>query len=257
MRWYMAANDRAAEVYCDHIKVALKSARRRTELEPRLLFTGPDTHRLAEFEALGAEIVRHDVPFLDRLRAKKRIETRPHFKIEIASGAYLRSSVPLVEDRDDIVLYTDLDVMFLRDVPARAFAESLEAATEGDRSDTSFFNSGVMFMNVPKLRRSYDAFLDYMVANDFNFPAYDQGAYNRFYADDWGVLDERYNWKPYWGRSDDARVLHFHGPKIWSVRDLCAGRASEGTPAHHVELFDMNPAEYRRMLDLFETELHS
>jgi len=252
VHWYMGANERAVEQYRDHIIVALKSARTLTRLKPHLLYTGAPTAALETFAALGARIIPHDVPFLARLQAKKRIEARPHFKIEIASGAYLRTSVPLIEQSEEVVLYTDLDVMFRRDVEPFGFDKHFCASCESEIGDRSAFNSGVMFMNVPKLRASHAEFVAFMIERDFNFSAYDQGAYNGFYAQDWDYLPEEYNWKPYWGPSETARIIHFHGPKIWAVRRFCRGAPGPEVPAHHVPLYERNAGEYRRLLDEFE-----
>jgi hypothetical protein len=36
----------------------------------------------------------------------------------------------------------------------------------------------------------------------------------------WTGLDLRYNWKPYWGDPAGSAILHFHGPKIPTLRAM-------------------------------------
>ncbi len=258
MRWYLAANQRAAELYKDHITVAIKSCFLNTSLEPRFVYSGADRNIARFVEDLGAEIVYHDVPFLDKLNSKKRIETRPHFKIEIASGAYLRSSVPLIEDRDDVVLYTDVDVMFLGDVKTPTFTEPFAASSEFTPGDRTYFNSGVMFMNVEKMRASYDDFVRYMADADFDyhgFDHYDQGAYNSYYKNHWSFIEEHYNWKPYLGINPRADIVHFHGPKIWTIRNMMDVGESPESPPLHVDLYRKDPDSYGKMREIFENLL--
>lgn len=255
MHWYMAANERASEVYYEHIIVALKTAAAHTSLEPRLIYSGGENDRLKDFEALGAKVIRHDVPFLPQLKARKRIETPPHFKIEIASGAYLRSSVPLLEESEGFVVYTDVDVMFMNDLDHKQFPEALLATSEFVIGNKDYFNSGVMYINVDKMKKSYDDFVEYLELKEYYFTAYDQGAYNTFYKEDWGFIPEEYNWKPYLGPNPEARVLHFHGPKIWTIRNMIDTGESAGSPAHHIKMFNESAPEYRRLREVFERNL--
>ena len=47
--------------------------------------------------------------------------------------------------------------------------------------------------------------------------SWDEAAYRWFYRDDngplWDRLRPELNWKPYWGESAQAKIIHFHGPK--------------------------------------------
>ena len=55
---------------------------------------------------------------------------------------------------------------------------------------------------------------------------------------------------------DNAEIIHFHGPKIWSVRALLDSSVSQWpTPPHHVELFEQNPYVYRQVREKFESYL--
>ncbi|HEX8679321.1 MAG TPA: hypothetical protein VF683_05155, partial [Chthoniobacterales bacterium] len=124
---------------------------------------------------------------------------------------------------DDRVLYTDCDVFFRHDIVSELAATQctyFAVAPEFAQDDYLQMNTGVMWMNLPKLR-SVDAEFRAFVAE--NLPrlqtiAWDQGAYREFFARDdntfaWDRLRPELNWKPYWGENADAKVIHFHGPK--------------------------------------------
>ena len=43
----------------------------------------------------------------------------------------------------------------------------------------------------------------------------DQGAYNEYFQGAFNCLTyPLFNWKPYWVENEDAKIIHFHGPKI-------------------------------------------
>jgi hypothetical protein len=66
--------------------------------------------------------------------------------------------------------------------------------------------------------RSLAEFRRFLVAREFKFVAFDQGALNEFYGPSREVLGREYNWKPHWGVDENAVIVHFHGPKPWDFR---------------------------------------
>ena len=83
-------------------------------------------------------------------------------------------------------------------------------------------NAGIMLINVPWMRRTYDEFVAWTfsganVARGLHFGPFgpgDQGAYNQFYTGKFNVHRwPLFNWKPYWGYNPRAKLVHFHGPK--------------------------------------------
>ena len=80
-------------------------------------------------------------------------------------------------------------------------------------------NTGVMLMNTDRLRESLPKFREYVSENlaDLERESWDEAAYRWYYRDEKGPLWDRLrpelNWKPYWGESPEAKIIHFHGPK--------------------------------------------
>jgi hypothetical protein len=79
-----------------------------------------------------------------------------------------------------------------------------------------------MLLNVGAMRRTHaafvaDAFSDAQVDAGLDHGRYgpmDQGAYNQHYQGRFDVHPwAAWNWKPYWGFSPAAALVHFHGPK--------------------------------------------
>ena len=119
-------------------------------------------------------------------------------------------------------------------------------APEFQQDDYADFNAGVMVMNVKGLRDDLDEFTAFIRENLSNLQAYDQGAYRMFYEGHVDRLDPIYNWKPYWGTSRDARIVHFHGVKPQHVEGLIHG---ETLPPVLRNLYDQNPVSYQRYVE--------
>ena len=75
------------------------------------------------------------------------------------------------------------------------------------------FNTGVALINVPHIRETKPEFLFFIkdgINTSFSAPS-DQGAYLDFYKPE--LLDRSFNIKPYFHNMDNAKIVHFHGPK--------------------------------------------
>ena len=94
---------------------------------------------------MGVTIIHHQVSIGQYF---KRHAT-PDYLLLIALGAYLRTDIPDIEREDEMVLYTDCDVLFLREptVPS-VIPHYFSCAPEFDPSDYNAINTGVMWMNL-------------------------------------------------------------------------------------------------------------
>jgi glycosyltransferase involved in cell wall biosynthesis len=258
MSWYFALSESSIE-RDEHdwrglIRVAVTSAYRNTRLRPTLVYDGQPGEFTAELANAGVRIIYHRVSFFDDLARHADAIGQPWW-LSIASGAFLRTEIPLLHSGTDAVLYTDCDVVFTQDPGTLAcgkapFAVVPEHANRiiGKNLD---MNSGVMVMNIGSLRSSLPAFKTYIKANLANFVSFDQSAYQQFYAGQWKRLKAELNWRPYWGFSEKARIVHWHGPKPPFVR-----RVQQGTdvPGYDIwrGLYDRAPDSYARYLSIWD-----
>ena len=251
-KWYFAANVAALRDSFDQIEVAVQSARLHTSLLPICLVdaTGDLTavaDRLQWLEAAGVRLVRHSAALFAIVKA--------HFgaDADIFSGHWLRCDIPLIETEDEYVLYTDIDVMFRRDVAkVRVRPRLLACAPEFDRADIGYFNSGVMVMNLPALRARRSDLIAHLHERLTNMRPYDdQGALNASYRDEWDRLPDSWNWKPYWGPNEDAAIVHFHGPKPSHVELLRRGEDPPDFPSDFARLYELDRPAYARFMDEF------
>jgi hypothetical protein len=231
MKWFFAVS----EVSMDHhdhdfralIRSAVNSARANTQLVPHMIF-------------------------YDRLEAAQRAQ-RPDWTsyMFVASGALLRLEIPLLEQRDDFVLYTDCDVIFLNDpVLDHVRPDVFAVAPERQQGSHEDMNSGVMVMNLPRLRADLPTLVTFLCEKFTTVNGFDQEAYRHFYQGAWSGLPTDYNWKPYWGVNTEASVIHFHGPKPPAVRKLIAD-PGYGAPDVWRELYFQNPESYRTYLAIW------
>ena len=190
----------ASTHYVEYASLAIASARQ-VGYEPVLLYDG-------ESPPIDVEKIECRSRFSQEMRAALRPD-----EYRIAAGAMLRLEIPFLFD-DEYVLYTDVDVLFLRrlELPTVAHWGMVPENRAG-----SHFNSGVSVMHVPELRETapgFDAFCrQAILAGRLPSLCWDQGLINAFYSERITKLPDIWNWRPYWGPNPEAAILHFHGPK--------------------------------------------
>jgi hypothetical protein len=256
-KWYFAANLNAFKHAFDQIQAAVISAGRETTLKPICLV---DDHRdlsevadrLAWLEQMGVALMPHKAELFGIVRQ--------HFgpQADVFSGHWLRCDIPILESEDDFVLYTDIDIVFRKPIDFGSLAPAcLACAPEHRQDDFDYFNSGVMVMNVPALRATRGTLIDVLRDRLNTMPAHDdQGALNVAYRHGWTRLPNRYNWKPYWGYSDDAAIVHFHGPKPGVIRRMLGGEM-DLFDAELQEIFHRDPQSFSKYLAEFDAVLQA
>ena len=227
MQWYFALTEdsTAFRQYAEMVMVAVHTAQKHTGLEPHCIYDGNRNDFTAWLRKRDVRIIPHRSFVRDALEELGRQKQNPHLAAAL-SGAFSRIELPDIVvhtgSGNDRVLYTDCDVMFLGDVvpelaanPCRQFA----VAPESVRDDYVNMNTGVMLMNVDRLRESLPELREYVANNlaALEAESWDEAAYRWFYRDEngplWDRLRPELNWKPYWGENADAKIIHFHGPK--------------------------------------------
>ncbi|MBG0808298.1 hypothetical protein IY145_02775, partial [Methylosinus sp. H3A] len=236
--------------------VAVRTAIDIAGLEPHIVFDG-------EEDRLRALLGHDEAVHIHRRRSGliEAIEATPEtpgWSRAVAAGALLRLDIPLIETRDEFVLYTDCDVLFARRVELsplrpRYFA----AAPMHEPHEWSQLCSGVLLLDVPAMRAEYDALMR-RARNSLGRPHhYDQEALNEHFEGRWDHLPIHMHWKPYWGVEWDAAIVHFHGPKAEDARlfatappgDDLLGLLYRRDPqgfAHFLRFYDMAAGACRR-----------
>ena len=206
------------------IMVAVHTARRFTSLVPHCIYDGGDNDFTEWLTKHDVRIIRHRSFLHERLIELGQQKGNPHLAAAL-SGAFSRVEIPdLITSLGGAarILYTDCDVIFRDEVvpeleahPCRYFA----VAPEWAKDDYVNMNTGVMLMNLDRLRESLPEFRDYIWENlaELEKESWDEAAYRWFYRDEngplWDRLRPELNWKPYWGDNPEAKIIHFHGPK--------------------------------------------
>lgn len=226
MHWFFAITEAstAFRQYADMIMVAVHTAQERTSLVPHCIYDGGENEFTDWLTKRGVRIVGHRSFVHEQLVELGERKGNPHLAAALA-GAFSRVELPdLVTQLGNPprILYTDCDVMFLDDVVPELEAhpcEQFAVAPESVQDDYVNMNTGVMLMNTTRLREGLPAFRDYILTNfeTLERESWDEAAYRWYYRDASGPLWDRLpvelNWKPYWGRSEAAKIIHFHGPK--------------------------------------------
>jgi hypothetical protein len=226
MKWFFALTEdsTAFPQYAEMIMVAVHTARKFTSLVPHCIYDGGDNDFTQWLTKHDVRIIRHRSFIREPLAELGRQKGNPHLAPAL-SGAFSRVELPEIVGRlggATRVLYTDCDVIFAAEVVPELEANACEyfaVAPEGTQDDYVNMNTGVMLMNIDRLRESLPKFREYISENlaELERESWDEAAYRWFYRDDKGPLWDRLrpelNWKPYWGEHADAKIIHFHGPK--------------------------------------------
>lgn len=222
MQWFFALTEdsTAFRQYAEMIMVAVHTAKKFTTLEPHCVYDGGDNEFTEWLTRHDVPIVRHRSFVREQLTELGRQKGNPHLAAAL-SGAFSRVELPELSTADRL-LYTDCDVIFRGEVvpeleanPCHYFA----VAPEGVQDDYVNMNTGVMLMNLVRLRESLPKFRQYISQNlaALERESWDEAAYRWYYRDNHGPLWDRLrpelNWKPYWGENAQAKIVHFHGPK--------------------------------------------
>lgn len=233
MKWYFACNEHSKS-YEYMIKAAVESAIQNTRLNPNFIYDGSENDLTKWLESKGVNVIYHSSSFYEEL-----VGFYKDGHLRTASGAYLRCDIPLLESEDDYVLYTDCDVIFLKDPSFENIdmPEYFACSSEIHKDDWTFFNTGVMLMNIPKLKEDIEDFKKFTTSNFPLMDAYDQTAYNLFYKNRISKLPIELNWKPYWGIDELAQIIHFHGSK---PHHYTANHINNWPPIYKM-LFSENP----------------
>lgn len=231
-----------------HTKIAVLTVAKNTNLRPVLMYTGERNNFTRWLEDHGVEVRDSDLPYLPLIR-RLSDEGRYHMH---SVGHWLRTNVTIEEKEDEYVLYTDIDVLFRAEPQIVERPRTFSAAPEFKKDGWNYFNAGVMFINVPSLRKTYQEFEEYLKKNieEKTTGFHDQIAYNEYYRGEWDKLPVEMNWKPYWGKNDKADIVHFHGPKLGALNAILTG-AWDWNNNHGVQigsLFGGNIDSYRSYL---------
>lgn len=227
MDWFCALVESSPgfRAYSEMVMVAVYTAGKFTSLRPHLIYDGQPNALTAWLERHNVEIIGHRSRFREALAQLSEREKNPYIATGIV-GAFLRVELPQLRPagpQPDLVLYTDCDIIFQRNVvPELQQAECNYFAVAGEFTPDDYekMNTGVMLMNLTRLRDSAGKFQDFIANNleTFKDEGWDQAAFRQFYRRPdgtrlWDTLRPELNWKPYWGNNPEAAIIHFHGPK--------------------------------------------
>lgn len=212
-------------LYADLLTVALKSARQNTSLDLVVLYDGPKEHCIYEvLLKYNVKIIEHPFSHFEYLKktftpdillsktGKRSIDFKK------LSGTFMRLDIPFIENDDDYVLYTDIDVIFNKDIndtnlsKPKVVSAGPEVSKEYHEGD--IFNAGILYLNVKAMREKCNkifSLLEQGIPNKTNL--FDQGYINEVCENEFDFLPLEYNWKPYWGLNENAKIIHFHGIK--------------------------------------------
>ncbi len=260
MRWFFALNQASSAFseYADLVKVSVHTAQKHTSLIPHCLYDGAECDLTDWLRGRGVTIIPCRSQFYPALERLAQIKSDPYY-LTGGAGAFLRLEIPRIAAEQGFsnadVLYTDCDVMFLREVVPDLSVLTprfFSVAPEANFTDYRAMNTGVMLMHLSGLSKEDQRFLEFahwyldtLTDHEAGF-TWDQSTYRFYYSPltrlllrsrvsdkwrgriayrlrwldppRWDRLPQALNWKPYWGDPASAGIVHFHGPKPTNPR---------------------------------------
>lgn len=244
MKWYTSISSKSPNEYFDMLDVAVYSCMKNTDYKVNIL-CDEYCERVDRWKNKGANIIyfKGEVfsAFIEQFKHDQRL-------LGIAA-TYLRSNIPIVEKDDVYVLYTDADVMFMNNNKFKMnLPKFIACAPEFNQNDWNYFNAGSMLINVKNMSNEYEKFKAFVIPNFEKLfkMAHDQGAYNMLYRNAWDRLPLEMNWKPYWCYNENAKIVHFHGPKPNNINDYFNGTMDN----IKIDVMDNGTDLYKRMINM-------
>lgn len=238
--------------YIDHIKAMVNSAVKNTSLQSYFIYDGEADDLTDWLESKGVTIVYHRSSLSELIQSCESDKVNKN----TAMGAYLRLDIPIILKKlsitDDVVLYTDCDVIFVKDIEYTKTPKFFAIAPEfNSRPERPYFNTGVMFINAIEFTESHSSLMNFIkqIGDLSKFGDYDQGAVNHFYSNRFTELEWNYNWRPYFGINPDAVIVHYHGLKIKDIASTIENKG-HAIPIYN-QLFYSNPDAYMYYFNLF------
>lgn len=202
---------------------------------------------------LGVKVVALDQLSFSNLTTKYLKDRHLAFQ----QGVYLRLDIPNVIELHDLynnnidnnhdmicndaVLYTDSDIVFTKVtfsdlVKAKSLVTSNNTASmmaygpEGNKTNIrTSENTGVMILNPSRFQLELPNILKFAVDQKFGNGSWqDQSVLNEYFKQPGGFSQKRsflpaeWNYKPYWGKSSNVKIVHFHGIKPGRLLDCLA-----------------------------------
>ena len=181
-------------------------------------------------------LLNHNVSF-----AAEVIRFRPERAHKL--GPYLRLDIPLIADsivdhipskcsyqwNKEYVIYTDTDVMIIKDVNPLVYQPPILSAGAEVSKDV-IANTGVLIINIPQWKQIIPDLLQYANLHKWTSVSV-EGSFDQWLTLDYikenlqnkvSLLPNELNWKPYWAINSNAVIVHFHGPKPKRYADCYA-----------------------------------
>lgn len=224
MKLFFGTNEKTAETpLIKMLEVSVKSALKNTDFEVFVIFDG-DKNKLNLPKEVN--IIEHRHRCYETFKNSSKCKDSEHC-LTTASGAYLRTEIPFLIKNlgydDEFCLYTDYDVIFHKSDYSQLFSlkpKTFASSPEFNPNDWSYINTGVMLMNINHFIEKDEFIVDYINKNFDSLHTWDQTLYNNLYKNNFTKLPIEFNWKPYWGVNQNAKIVHFHGVKPFLVNPI-------------------------------------
>ncbi len=127
---------------------------------------------------------------------------------------FLRFMIADIENEDDVILYSDTDVLFMDEISVPN-VKTIGVCPEFDKTDKySYFNAGVMLINMASYKDAKKQLVSMLKEKKLcSIECCDQGYLNDIYKNKFEKLPLEFNWKPYWGENSNVKIVHLHGFK--------------------------------------------
>ena len=189
------------ELYSNLLTVALRSAHRNTSLDIVVLYDGPKDHSIYKLLLdFKVKIIPHQFSHYEELIKTYTPDVllaqtgKNSIDYKKLAGTFMRFDIPFIETEDEFVLYSDVDVIFNKDINISDFPkfDVILAGPElyKDYHKGDFFNAGILVYNVKKMRIKCEevfSLLEQGIPNKINI--FDQGYLNQVCENDFLPLE--------------------------------------------------------------------
>ena len=124
---------------------------------------------------------------------------------------------------EPVYVISDIDTLWLKDPPPFSFDGPIAGGPGFYPGNYSYFNAGVMLFRRDKWLPLLDPTMTIILRDTPRQPQLnEQGILNRV-VPKWAQMPANWEVRAWWPVPQETpTVAHFHGPKLYQIRDLCA-----------------------------------
>jgi hypothetical protein len=203
----------------EHVAICINSLLANTTLNPVLFWAGKMDHPFLKVLSKWIPDIRPGGMLFEEL-VNSLPQDRKGQAPEVARSVLMKLEAAwLIEE--PLFIVSDIDTLWLRDPPPFTFEGAIAVGPGFYPDNYAYFNAGIIWFNRDRWLLHRESLITAISRDLPNQPQFtEQTALNRTVRD-WSKIPPNWETRAWWPvPTDTPAVCHFHGPKLYQIREL-------------------------------------